>query len=357
MDSEIRRAATLPSAFYTDETQHRLIVDRALVRGWQLLVHQDRLKSPGTVLPLTLLPGCVDEALLLTRDEHDQLHCLSNVCTHRAHLVASGEVNTRKLRCRYHGRRFALDGKFLSMPEFEGCEDFPTESDDLPRLPLKNWGGFLFTSIEPAHPFDRLVETMEQRVGWLPIEEFQFAPERSRDYLVEANWIAYCDNYLEGFHIPYVHPALNDILDYGDYNTELFELSSLQLGIAKDGEPTFDLPPDSPDAGRPVGAYYFFVFPNVMFNFYPWGLSLNVVRPLAVDRTRVSFRAYVWRPELLARGAGAELDRVEREDETVVEAVQVGLRSRLYDRGRYSPTREQAVHHFHRYLAAAMADE
>ena len=46
--------------------------------------------------------------------------------------------------------------------------------------------------------------------------------------------------------------------------------------------------------------------------------------------------------------------RVEREDEAVVEAVQRGLRSARYDRGRYAPVRELGTHHFHRQLAAAL---
>jgi len=91
-----------------------------------------------------------------------------------------------------------------------------------------------------------------------------------------------------------------------------------------------------------------------MLNLYPWGLSVNVVRPLAVDRTKVSFLSYVWDPSKLDRGAGASLDRVEREDEVIVESVQRGVRGRLYDRGRYSPTCEQGVHHFHRLLAQAL---
>jgi len=69
----------------------------------------------------------------------------------------------------------------------------------------------------------------------------------------------------------------------------------------------------------------------------------------------VSFLAYVWDPAELDRGAGSGLDRVEREDEAVVESVQRGVRSRLYERGRYSPDREQGVHHFHRMLAGALA--
>jgi len=91
-----------------------------------------------------------------------------------------------------------------------------------------------------------------------------------------------------------------------------------------------------------------------MLNFYPWGLSLNVVRPLTVERTKVSFLSFVWKEELLDQGAGAQLDRVEREDEVVVEGVHRGVRSRFYDRGRFSPTREQGVHLFHRLLSGAL---
>ena len=93
-----------------------------------------------------------------------------------------------------------------------------------------------------------------------------------------------------------------------------------------------------------------------MLNFYPWGMSVNVVRPLGIDRTRVSFLAYVWDPARLDRGAGSGLDRVEREDEAVVESVQKGVRSHTYHRGRYSPKREQGVHHFHRLLERFLSE-
>ena len=78
------------------------------------------------------------------------------------------------------------------------------------------------------------------------------------------------------------------------------------------------------------------------------------MRPLAVERTRVSYLSFVWDAAKLGSGAGAALDRVEREDEVIVESVQRGVRARAYLRGRYSPTREQGVHHFHRMLADAL---
>ncbi|HXH61944.1 MAG TPA: SRPBCC family protein, partial [Fimbriimonadaceae bacterium] len=162
------------------------------------------------------------------------------------------------------------------------------------------------------------------------------------------------DNYLEGFHIPYIHADLNAALDYGDYRTILLKHGNLQLGVGADGEDCFDLPEGHPFKKENVAAFYFWLFPNLMLNFYPWGLSVNVVRPLGPALTKVTFIPFVWRAERRQSGAGGALDRVEREDEAIVELVQKGLRSRFYDRGRFSPKRESGVHQFHQMIAASM---
>jgi choline monooxygenase len=350
IDEDVRRASTLPAGVYGDPQWHAAMRDRVFARSWQLVADTDAVRVPGQTWPFILLEGTLDEPLVLTRDTQDALHCLSNVCTHRGTLVCEHAGVQPALRCRYHGRRFAHDGRFLSMPEFEGAEGFPSPADDLPRVPFGTWGKLVFASLDPAFPLAELTAEMDARISWLPLHEAVHDPARSRDYLVKANWALYCDNYLEGFHIPYVHAGLAGALDYGEYRTELHPWSNLQLGVASGGDDVFDPPPSSPDYGERIAAYYFWLFPNTMVNVYPWGLSLNVVRPLAPDRTRVSFLSYVWDPARLDRGAGAGLDRVEREDEAVVESVQRGVRSRLYHRGRYSPTREQGVHHFHRLL-------
>src|SRR5258706_10055 len=185
---------------------------------------------------------------------------------------------------------------------------------------------------------DDLVALMRTRLETLPFRELVYDAAGARDYFVNANWALYLDNYLEGFHIPYVHSSLAQTLDYGEYAVELGRFSVLQLGIAKPGEPAFAFAPTHPDHGRAIAAYYYWLFPTTMFNVYPWGVSVNVVTPLGVDRTRVSFLPFVWDESRRETGAGAGLDRVEREDEAIVEAVQRGVRSRLYHRGRYSPT-------------------
>ena len=339
---------------YSDAEVFARVRERVFATSWQWAADAASVKVPGQTHPFTLLDGCLDEPLLLTRDRDDRLHCLSNVCTHRGTIVCESAGVLQQLRCRYHGRRFHLDGRFHSMPEFEGAEGFPSPADDLPRVAFGLWKNLVFASLAPRIGFEDWIRPLAERCGWLPLENAVFAPERSREYLVAANWALYVDNYLEGFHIPYVHAGLAQAIDYGSYRTECFEGSSLQTGGAAEGEDAFAPPPGSPDHGTRPAAYYWWLFPNTMLNFYPWGLSLNVVRPLAVDRTRVSFLTWVWDPARLERGAGAALDRVEREDEVIVESVQRGTRARLYERGRYSPTREQGVHHFHRLLAGSL---
>jgi choline monooxygenase len=216
---------------------------------------------------------------------------------------------------------------------------------------LRNWHGLLFTSIEPAFDLDEVLGQMQERVGFMPLDQLKFDPVRSRDYLVNGHWALYCDNYLEGFHIPFVHQGLNAAIDYETYETHLYPHMNLQIGLSKGDALSFTLPKGHPDYGKSVSAYYYWVFPNMMFNFYPWGLSINVVRPISKKQSKVSFITYVLDASKLDQGAGADLDKVEREDEFVVEAVQKGIESRHYSTGRFSPTREQGVHHFHRLLA------
>ncbi len=357
IDLDIARASTLPGWFYGDPQVYRVMRERVFPRSWHLVADTDSVKVPGQTHPFTLLEGCLDEPLVLVRDEHDAIHCLSNVCTHRGTIVVEHGGRERCLTCRYHGRRFRLDGTFEYMPEFQQAQGFPTEADNLRRVPFAAWRKFIFANLDAsAPPLDETIGDMARRCDWLPLDDLAFDATRSKEYLVRANWALYVENYLEGFHIPFVHAGLNEAIDYGSYRTEIYARSNLQLGIAKGAEACFEPPPASPDHGQRVAAYYWWLFPNTMFNFYPWGVSVNVVRPLGPELTRVSFLSYVLDRSRLDQGAGAGLDRVEREDEAVVEAVQRGVRSRFYGRGRYSPTREQGVHHFHRLMAAAYND-
>ncbi|HEY8928305.1 MAG TPA: aromatic ring-hydroxylating dioxygenase subunit alpha [Mucilaginibacter sp.] len=355
VDADISKAQTLNTDFYTSREAFEQCREKIFAASWQFIGNTELIKENGDAYPFTLLENYLDEPLLLTKNKSGDINLLSNVCTHRGNIVVDKACKLNNLRCRYHGRMFDLDGKFVSMPEFKEVKDFPSADDNLPGLPVFKWSKWLFTTLYNRYAPDLFFRDMIERVSWLPLDEFVFEPELSKVFNVNANWALYCENYLEGFHIPFVHAGLNAVIDFGEYATELFfPYSSLQLGLSKTADNCFDLPSTSPDYGKNVAAYYFWVFPNMMFNFYPWGLSVNVVEPVAVDQCRVKFFSYVWDDSKLEKGAGAGLDKVEMEDEEIVENVQRGIRSRFYKHGRYSVTREQGTHHFHRLLAEFM---
>lgn len=138
------------------------------------------------------------------------------------------------------------------------------------------------------------------------------------------------------------------------YDVRLHPHGAAQVGIAAEGEPTLELPVDHPEAGQRVFAWYQWLFPGLMLNVYPWGISLNAVQPLGPTRTRVRFRSYVWPGCVVDDLAAKRLHQTEMEDEAVVLSVQRGLSSRHYHRGRYAPSQEAGVHHFHRQWLAAM---
>lgn len=332
IDADIRRAKTLSSQFYTEPRYFELSKEKIFAHSWQFLCHGNEVDG---LEPVTILPGILDEPVVLTNDGEVK-RCVSNVCTHRGKILVEEPCQASLIRCGYHGRRFSLDGMFLSMPEFEGVEDFPSESDNLKRLPFAEWNGFWFASIYPAAPLAEFVNIENIRLDDAARE---LVLASAREYEVNAHWALYCENYLEGFHIPYVHKSLNETIDYGSYTTETFRYSSLQTGYEENGD---------------IAARYLFIFPNLMFNFYPWGVSVNVVRPVSPSKTIVEFMTYVSDESKLDKGAGADLHGVELEDEAVVESVQKGIRSRFYTSGRYAPTREQGTHHFHRLIAEFM---
>jgi len=354
VDENIRKAETLPSEFYTDKDYFELSKKKIFSSTWQFIGDSSVMRLQEQLVPKFFLEGFINEPILLVRDKDDKLGCVSNVCTHRGNILVDGSCTDSQIRCRYHGRRFKLNGDFISMPEFEGVENFPSQKDNLAKVPFGTWEQFLFASITPSIALEEAIGEMKKRLSWLPLHEFKHDNVRSRDYLVKSNWALYCENYLEGFHIPFIHQSLNAAVDYSSYSTELFRYSSLQLALSKGGEEIFHPPTTSPDHGKNVAAYYWWIFPNVMFNFYPWGLSINIVRPLGPELTKVSFLTYVYDETKLERGAGSQLDKVEREDESVVEDVQRGVKSSFYTSGRYSPTKETGTHHFHRLICEFM---
>ena len=346
IDSDIRVAKTLPSKYYTDEKRFRRIL-KSFKTSWQFVGLSNQFTSQIT--PIDHIGTLLNEPMVRVQNG-ESTQMLSNVCTHRGMILCQEQSDSKTIQCPYHGRTFNRYGTMKHMPGFEDVVDFPSEDDHLPSFDFRTWNGFEFTSLRPEVDLEDVLRPMQERIGWF-FSDLNYDSERDRNWDIHANWMLYVDNYLEGFHIPYVHPELNEALDKEEYTTECFEHGVLQIGIANENDVCFKPPESSIDSGKRIAAYYWWFYPNLMINVYPWGVSVNVVVPNETDSTTVLFRSYVKHPELLQQGAGAELDKVELQDQFVVENCMKGLRSSSYKRGRYSAKHERGVHHFHRMIS------
>jgi len=354
INDDITRANTLTGDFYCSDIIFNDIKVKIFERSWQYICSDSHLKNKNSVVPFVLLDQFISEPLILINHKN-KISCLSNVCTHRGNiLVDKKTVLKSNIVCGYHGKSFNKNGDFVFMPETKGMQNFPCSDDNLTKISLEKWFQFIFISLDPIVPFENIINDLRNRISWMPIDKFVLRDDLSKSYIIDANWALYCDNYLEGFHIPFIHKDLNDTLDYKKYDVEIFEFSNLQIGYAEDDDICFNLPVDSIDYGEKIAAYYFWIFPNMMFNFYPWGLSVNIVKPISAKKTEIEFKTFVWDESKLQNGAGADLDKVELEDEEIVQRVQKGVGSRFYKQGRFSPNMEKGVHHFHMLISKFM---
>ena len=133
VDPDVRQARTLDKSFYLDTAVFDQVREQVFARAWHWLGRMDDVADPASLAPRTLLPGLLDEPVLLARDAAGTLRCLSNVCTHRANLLVDAPCRAEQIRCGYHSRRFDLDGRMRHMPGFEGALNFPCVRDNRRR--------------------------------------------------------------------------------------------------------------------------------------------------------------------------------------------------------------------------------
>ena len=178
-----------------------------------------------------------------------------------------------------------------------------------------------------------------------------------RTYEMICNWKTYIDNYLEGYHLPSVHPALNREISYNAYTVEPYPQYVRQWSPIRGAQPGDASPRRYQQTSDDLTADYFWVFPNWMLNCYPDNVSLNIILPLGPERSMAIFEWYLPEKDLgteAARKALAFSDEIQAEDITICEIVQKNLHSRSYHSGRYSVKQEKGVHAFHQMYRELM---
>jgi choline monooxygenase len=349
-DPNIERAATIPSRLYNDPVYLELERERIFAHTWQLVGRAEQVAEHGQFFTTDV----GNDAIVVLRDG-DLLRGFYNVCLHRAGPVASGCGRRNTLQCRYHGWTYGLDGGLLRAPEMQGVAHFDPAAMHLVPIKIATWGPLVFANLDgKAPPLLEVLEDVPARVAPFRCDTMRYVMRK--EWEIACNWKIYVDNYLEGYHVPVVHPGLHKELDYDNYTVEPHRYFSIQhapLRPVHGGTTDRKYDPARTDVAE---ALYVWLFPNVMLNVYMGQMQTNVVLPLSHDRCKVVFEWYSASPpaDPAADAEWAKLlafsDEIQDEDIAICEVVQRNLRSRVYDRGRYSAARENGVHHFHSLL-------
>lgn len=330
-------ASALAPDFYSGE--HWLGVDQAAILepGWQILCPVSDVAAPGdhVVRDIGRVP------VLIVRAADGALNGFVNVCRHRAGPLATCDgKGAKRLRCAYHGWTYDLDGQLRTAPEMQDAAHFDRDNIALARIELQSWNGMVFARARAGGPdFDTVMSGIDALAAPYDLAAMRY--HHRRIYKVAANWKTYVDNYLEGYHLPFVHPGLSGVVSYPQYRTELAGFWSLQRA-----------PVNDPDGLYADGeALYFFIYPNTMLNILPGRMQTNRVTANGPDKCKVEFDFY-YAPGFDSRAAedDAFSDIVQAEDRTICEHVQRGLASGAYTPGRLSPSQEAALWHWQNFV-------
>lgn len=348
LPADPENAYTLPASLYTDPQILNFEYQSIFENTWQLVGHNSQVKNTGDQLVCQV--GRIP--IVVVRNSHGELKALHNVCRHRAGPVAIQNGNDKVLRCKYHGWTYTLDGELRSAPEMSSTPNFDVCQYHLPQAKIQEWQGFLFVCVGDSPPaLEEVLSGISDTI--LPIDLSTFSFSHRDEYLIECNWKVYMDNYLEGYHLPHVHPGLNKLLDYRNYDTILHEWHSYQFS-----------PLDNPnnDDSNFYGdgqAHYYCVYPNLMLNILPGRLQTNIILPEGINKTRIYFDYYYDKMGSTETDALIAKDRefsdeVQEEDILICEQVQKGLVSGSYHAGRLCMKRETGVLHFQNLIRQSL---
>ena len=352
IESEIGRAWTLPAKLYSDANVFAEEKEKIFSRTWQVVGHASQIANPGDYFTTEL----VGEPLVIVRDLDGELRGFYNVCRHRAGPPAEGCGSRKLLRCGYHGWTYALDGTLISATEVEGVEGFRPEDFALVPVRTEEWFNLLFVNLDPAaRPLRESLALLLRQAEKLAFAGMKLFERRNYD--MKCNWKTYVDNYLEGYHLPSVHPGLNREIDYNAYVVGPHAEHVRQFSPIRGAQPGDSTLRRYQQALGDSTADYFWIFPNWMLNCYPDNVSLNIVLPVEPERSLAIFEWYLPEKDHGTAAAKASVefsDQIQIEDVAICETVQKNLRSRSYSRGRFSVKQEKGVHAFHKMYAEAM---
>lgn len=330
----------LPAHYYIDPAVYEAERQAVFRRTWQLLGPASQVAEPGAYLAVEMAGW----KLFVLRGRDGVLRAFHNVCRHRgAPLLAEGQGRCDLLRCPYHLWLYDQEGRLRKAPWFGEDPTFRTEDFALEPVALDTWRGLLFVAIEPETPLLTQLGALPAEVADKPMEDFAAVAEER--FVIACNWKLYTDNFVEGYHVPGIHPAFRKQIEFETFET-----------VAHDGlvRMTARL-----KEGYFYGGKWMWAWPNWTLSVYGDGMNTSRINPLGHDRTELVYHFYF--ADTSEAGAAARQSTIEqncqivREDFSICEHTQRNYASGGFRTGPLSPRHEQGVAYFQNRLRASLA--
>jgi choline monooxygenase len=211
----------LSNAHYIDPDVHARENEAVLFTSWSSIRFAKDIPNPGDASPVEFL----GRPLLLVRGKDDDLHVFENVCRHRG-MVLVDKPTTFKgvIRCPYHSWCYGFNAALKTTPHVggPGIHDHPDmDKENLGLVPVRSqvWMGIIFVNISgDGQAFSDYIAPVEARWSDFMGKPIFHAGEDSSFHLeVNCNWKLAIENYCESYHLPWVHPALNQYSKLEDH--------------------------------------------------------------------------------------------------------------------------------------------
>ncbi|MDB5490811.1 MAG: Rieske (2Fe-2S) iron-sulfur domain protein [Micavibrio sp.] len=234
----------------------------------------------------------------------------------------------------YHGWVYDTDGHLRRAPDFGGDEKALCAKTSLFPVQVKTWNGLIFICMSESPPaFEAALGDLPQALDGIDLPGFKFHSMASHE--LNCNWKTYVENYLEGYHIPVVHPELNKELDMATYQVQPGKQIARHISSTRTDNPV-------------NGGVWVWLWPHAALNIYRNGMNLELVIPTGPETMKLSY-AYFFRDLDAAEDNRRTIETsftITQEDIDICELVQKNLKAGIYDRGVLSPRHEGGVAYF-----------
>jgi phenylpropionate dioxygenase-like ring-hydroxylating dioxygenase large terminal subunit len=188
-------------------------------KAWLFAGVEEDVKEPGDYF----LYNIGRESIIVTRSEEGALRALFNVCQHRGNrLLTSPFGAIAKVTCPYHGWSYRLDGALDDVPDkdrFGSCVAWRERS--LKPVRVEAWAGLVFINMdERALPLSTFLGEIAKRLAPYHLERMRLVKQQT--LLLKANWKTLRDNFLEQYHVDFIHPQHATMVDCYNSANELY---------------------------------------------------------------------------------------------------------------------------------------